>query len=816
MSLKAYNEKRHFDNTPEPKGSKEKSKDILSFVVQKHKASHLHYDFRLEIDGVLKSWAVPKGPSLDPSVKRLAMHVEDHPYSYKDFEGEIPKGNYGAGNVIIWDSGNYMPVSESENLNNEIKKEYKSGSIKFALNGKKLKGKWALFKIEREENSWLLVKEKDEYAAKNDITKEDKSVVSGRRVEEVGSKPDITRLGDLIKSTPVETPPDFLKPMLSTLIKEPFTRKDWIFEIKWDGYRAIADVRKEGVRLHSRNGNSFVRKYPKVINALNQLKFEAVLDGEVVVVDEKGKPDFQALQNYSEKTTGSLVYYIFDLLYLEKHNLMELPLYKRKEILAKIITENDVLKISSHIEEKGEDFFKISKREGLEGIIAKRKDSEYLSGARGRDWLKIKTHSRQEAVIGGFTEPKGGRKLFGALVLGVYKNDKLTYIGHTGGGFNDESIKKVYEKLVALKIDKSPFADDPKTNTPVTWVKPDLVCEVSFSNWTEGGHMRQPIFEGLREDKEPKEVKIEIPRDESKQFSKKQEKEKMEDVTVSNLDKVFWPKEGYTKGDLLNYYKEISEVLLPYLKDRPEVLRRYPNGIDGESFFQKDIKHKLPTFTRTAKVYSESEDKEMNYLICNNLDTLLYMVNLGCVDINPWSSRVESLENPDYLIFDLDPLDVAFDKVVDAAIEIRKVLEKLEIESYPKTSGATGLHIYLPLGAKYTYEQTRQFAEIIVNLVNEKSGGFTSVERLPEKRKGKVYLDFLQNRIGQTLASAYSVRPKPNATVSTPLNWEEVNKSLSPDNFTIKNIFKRLAKNGDLWTPVLKKGINLSKALEKL
>lgn len=815
MSLKTYNEKRHFEKTPEPRGSKEKSKAILSFVVQKHKASHLHYDFRLEIDGVLKSWAVPKGPSLDPSVKRLAMHVEDHPYSYKDFEGVIPEGNYGAGNVIIWDSGNYMPVSDSANLNSEIKKQYHSGSIKFVLNGEKLKGKWALFKIEKEEKSWLLVKEKDEYAAKGDITKEDKSVVSGRRVEEVGLKPDVTRLGDLIKSTSVESPPYFIEPMLSTLVKEPFTNKDWVFEIKWDGYRAIADIRDEEVKLYSRKGNSFVSKYPKVVEALKQLKFEAVMDGEVTIIDENGKPDFQALQNYSENTSGSLIYYVFDLLYLEKHNLMDLPLYKRKEILSKIISENDAIKISSHIEEKGEDFFELAKKEGLEGIIAKRKDSKYQAGFRGRDWLKIKTHNRQETVIGGFTEPKGGRKFLGALVLGVYKNKELTYIGHTGGGFNEESIKKVYEKLVPLKTDKSPFKEEPKTNTKVTWVEPKIICEVSFSNWTEGGHMRQPIFEGLREDKNPKEVKIELPK-EDKKFSKSQDKEKMEDVTVSNLDKVFWPKEGYTKGALLEYYKEISEFLLPYLKNRPEVLRRYPNGIEGESFFQKDIKHELPEYADSTKVYSESEDKEMNYLVCNNLDTLLYMVNLGCIDINPWNSRAESLENPDYLIFDLDPHETGFDKVIDAAIEIRKVLEKLEIESYPKTSGATGIHIYLPLGAKYTYEQTRQFAEIIVNLVNEKNGSFTSVERLPEKRKGKVYLDFLQNRIGQTLASAYSVRPKPNATVSTPLKWEEVNKKLSPENFTIKNIFKRLSKTGDMWKPVIGKGINLSEALKKL
>lgn len=825
MGLKLYKQKRKFDKTPEPVGNETNHKGPLKFVVQKHHATRLHYDFRLEADGVLKSWAVPKGPSLDPSVKRLAMMVEDHPLDYRKFEGVIPSGNYGAGNVIIWDEGTYEALENPKNSDSQIQAEIKNGSIKFRLFGKKLHGTWALvkFKNTEEESAWLLIKEKDEYASTEDITVEEKSVRSGQTVDNIGHiKPKVAKknieekIEDVKDEIKKSKPPTYIKPMLSTLIDEPFDRDDFLFEIKWDGYRAIADKSKKNVNLYSRNNISFNKDYQPIVSSLEKLPFDCVLDGEIVVVDENGKPSFQSLQNWGKTEGGDLVYYVFDLLYLNGYKTMDLPLLKRKELLEQILPEIDNIKFSAHIRKTGISFYNAAKKQGLEGIIAKKMDSFYHPGIRGESWLKIKTHMRQEAIICGYTEGKGTRKHFGALILGIYNNNKLTYIGHAGGGFGETTLSNLYEKLEKITTEKCPFEEEPPTNAPVKWVKPELICEVSFAGWTEGGNMRQPIFEGLREDKNPSEVLKEEEKSEKLILEKQETPNEIIGVSISNPDKVFWPDEGITKGDLVKYYDNISEFILPYLKDRPESLRRYPNGIGEEGFFQKDIQSKLPEFTKSYKYHSDSAGKVVNYLVCDNRETLIYMVNLGCIDINPWNSRTNRIENPDYIIFDLDPEDIGFDKVVDAANEIRKILEKLDIESFPKTSGATGIHVYVPTGAKYNYDQVKSFAEVVVNVVNKKNPEYTSVLRNPSKRSGKVYLDFLQNRIGQTLASPYSVRAKPGATISTPLKWSEVNSKLSPSDFTIKNILRRLDKVGDLWKPVLGKGIDMEKSLPKL
>ncbi|HVT01723.1 MAG TPA: DNA ligase D, partial [Patescibacteria group bacterium] len=814
---KLYKQKRKFDKTPEPSGQTTHHKGQLKFVIQKHDATRLHYDFRLEADGVLKSWAVPKGPSLNPSDKRLAMMVEDHPFDYRNFEGVIPEGNYGAGNVIIWDEGTYESVSDPKNSDKEIGKEIKAGSVKFRLFGKKLHGLWALVKLKHadEENAWLLIKDRDEYASEKDITEEDKSVKSNQTVDEIGNtksaKDEIAELKDGIKKG---NPPEFIKPMLATLVDKPFDNDNFLFEIKWDGYRALADKRKNKVNLYSRNNISFNKDYESIVESVKKLPFDAVLDGEIVIVDKIGRPNFQALQNYKNTKEGNLVYYVFDILYLNGYKTMDLPLTKRKELLAQIIPNLDNIKVSTHIENDGIKFFQASKKQNLEGIIAKKKDSTYQAGVRSDSWLKIKSHARQEAIICGFTKPQGSRKHFGALILGIYKNGELTYIGHTGGGFDEASLLLVYEKLKKIEISKSPFKEIPDTNAPATWVKPELICEVSFAGWTDNNHMRQPIFEGLREDKSPKDVGIEEEKSEKELINKGPAT--FDKVKISNPNKVFWPKEKYTKGDLFKYYDEVANLILPYLKDRPESLRRYPNGITSDGFFQKDIEYKLPSFAKKFTYHSESEARDVKYLICNNRETLIYMINLGCIDINPWNSTTKNIENPDYIIIDLDPEEIGFEKVVDAAIEVRKLLEEIDIASYPKTSGATGMHIYIPTGAKYTYDQIKSFAEIIVNIINQRNPSYTSVLRLPEKRKGKVYLDFLQNRIGQTLAAPYSVRPKPGATVSTPLEWHEVNKKLLPTDFTIKNMMKRVDKVGDLWKPVLGEGIDIKKTLKNL
>ncbi len=621
--------------------------------------------------------------------------------------------------------------------------------------------------------------------------------------------------------------PHLVKPMLATLVDESFDDPNWLFEVKWDGFRAIAEIKKRKVELYSRNLLTFNKLFAPIVKTLQTFSFDAILDGEVVVLDKAGKSFFQLLQNYQNTGEGNLTYYVFDILYLNGHSLINLPLLERKQILKSILPKTKNIKYSDHVLEKGKTFYDIARRQNLEGIIAKYKTSIYQLGRRTRDWLKIKLHMQQEAVIAGFTQPRGSRKKFGALVLGVYKNDELVYIGHTGGGFNEQSLKQVYTQLKPLVQKQSPFIKVPKTNAPVTWVEPKLICEVIFSEWTTDGHMRHPIFIGLRPDKKPKEVIKELPMEKGAsnqktvmKFTEPKKNTELKigkrDVNVTHLSKVFWPKEKYTKGDVIEYYRKVSRFMLPYLKDRPESLNRHPNGAEGKSFFQKDVGNMPPKWVKTHKVFSESNDEYLNYLVCQDEPTLIYMANLGCIEINPWNSRIGSLDKPDYLIVDLDPEDISFDKVVETAQVTHEILDKLKVPNYCKTSGATGLHIYVPLGAKYSYDQAKQFTQLVVTMVNKRLPKITSLERSPAKRQKRVYLDYLQNRRGQTLAAAYSIRPKPGATVSTPLEWKEVKKGLTPKAFTIKTIFDRLDKKGDLWKPVLGKGVDLAKVLKQI
>ena len=897
MSLKEYKAKRNFKNTPEPKGKEAKANGELKFVIQKHDASHLHYDFRLEIEGALKSWAIPKGPSTDPSVKRLAMQVEDHPMEYGHFEGIIPEGNYGAGTVMIWDEGTYHAIDTQGREADEkaLAAMWHRGSLKFVLNGKKLKGEFALVKTKAQkgrDNQWLLIKHRDDYASDDDITTKDKSVVTNRSLEQIANQSvsgdsvwhsgshnhNSTNDIDLSEADKGKIPHE-VKPMLATLIGEPFNSKDWIFEIKWDGYRAIAECNYNKINLYSRNNISFNDTFSTISETLKTFGLDAVLDGEIVVLDDNGRSQFTLIQNYKRTGKGNIVYYVFDVLYYNGHDLTGLPLLERKEILKKIIPDSPLVKYNGHIAEKGKKFFEEAKKLQIEGIIGKKGDSIYSTGTRSKNWVKIKILQEQEAVIAGYTEPRGGRKNLGALVLGVYSNGKLEYIGHTGGGFNETSLQETYSNLKLLQTNKSPFTDEPKTNMPVHWVKPELVCEVKFQEWTEDGHMRQPIFLGIREDKKPKEVirelinKIDLEREgnnekakikiresssqnettkrvergektKSRESIKKDQPlaykkpkadsftnttielpEDKEEIVVkvdsktlkfTNLNKLLWPEEQLSKRELIKYYDKITPYLLPYLKDRPESLRRSPNGIDKPSFFQKDMPDSTPAWVVTKKIYSESNDANVNYMICNDKATLLYMANLGCIELNPWNSRLQSLESPDYVVIDLDPQDIPFEKVIETALAVKEVLERAGAEGYCKTSGSRGLHIYIPLGAKYDYDQAKEFAYLIVQLVHQQLPDVTSLERSPAKRKNKIYLDYLQNRKGQTLAAPYCLRPKPGATVSTPLLWDEVKKSLHPSQFTITTIFKRLENLGDVFTPVLGKGIDIQKAIKNL
>ncbi len=875
MTLETYRKKRNFKKTPEPAPEDNgpataETSQPLRFVVQKHAASHLHYDFRLEIDGALKSWAVPKGPSLDPADKRLAMMVEDHPLDYRTFEGIIPEGNYGAGTVMVWDEGTYTALGattreESERL---LREQLGKGSLKIVLRGQKLKGAFALSQMRggREENAWLLVKKQDDFATPQDVLLWDRSVLTGRNMDEIAaareaewrsnrdapratepfaeppsgdthavtrSAPpppgradlDLARI-DLTGAVPAALPHE-VKPMLATLIDEPFDRAGWLFEIKWDGYRAVAELSDGQVLLYSRNMLSFNDRYEAIIRDLHKLKYDAVIDGEVVVLDESGRPQFKLLQNWLKDGAGTLVYYVFDIIYLQGYDLCSLPLLRRKAVLKAILPDLPHVRWSDYIEHHGRALYDSARQHDLEGVIAKDGSSPYRAGDRTADWLKVKTHLQQSAVICGFTEPRGGRKDLGALILGVYEETperELVYIGHTGGGFTEAELAHVKERLKPYVVPHSPFKVIPPTNAPPTWTRPELVCDVRFAEWSKDGMMRQPIFIGLRDDIEPASVCRELPvplvKAVKRRYRRKEERPEEvaidgRTITITNPDKLYWPDEGLTKRDLISYYRGIAPLILPYLMDRPESLHRFPNGITGESFFQKDVRGQIPGWVETITLGEEDGDPE-EYLLCQDEATLVLMASMGCIEVNPWNSRRQHLDNPDYLVIDLDPLDIAFAEVIRAAQEVHRVFDAAEMPNYVKTSGATGLHIYVPLAAKYTYDQVREFGRLVAYLVNDRLPQTTSVERSPEKRKGKIYLDFLQNHRGQTMATVYSLRPRPGAPVATPLLWEEVTPGMTPGQFNIRSLPERLAKHGDLFKPVLGEGIDLAASLQRL
>lgn len=816
MPLSDYHAKRDFNQTPEPTGGQ--GSGPLRFVVQKHDASHLHYDFRLEMGGILKSWAVPKGPSLNPGDKRLAMMTEDHPYDYRTFEGVIPKGNYGAGSVIIWDEGTYEPLAWDEKTGRTLelsreeqdrhaKQAVHAGHLTFILHGEKLNGEFALIRMHHadEDNAWLLVKaDKDRFVTDTDITRQAESVVTGRTVEEVAAGAPETKLAVDLHGTPLVSLPKDLSPMLATLSEQPFDDPDWLYEIKWDGYRILAHIAPDGIRLMSRNGQDYTKRFKAAADELHGLRLPAVIDGEMCVVDENGKPSFQALQNFMRTGRGGhLMYYAFDLLYLDGHDLTHLALSDRKDLLRRALPQGSHLKYSDHVAGQGMALLESVRTQGLEGLIAKRADSPYQPGKRSHDWLKLKTHRRQEAVIIGFTKGRGGRQHFGALVLGVYdKSGRLVYAGHTGSGFGDDQLAAIGQRLHQLETPDSPIQPAPKTNEPATWVKPELVAEIEFTEWTEDGSMRHPIFMGLRDDKPATAVT-------------KEEVMTEPTVQITHPDKVYFPDDGITKQQVVDYYRSAATVMLPYLKDRPESLNRFPNGIGGESFYHKDLEDH-PTWAKTVTVHSESAGKDIHYLLCNDEPTLIYMANLGCIDVNPWNSRTAHLDKPDWCVIDLDPEAVDFEAVVQTSQTVHEVLDGLDVPSYPKTSGATGIHIYIPMGARYGYEQVKLFAQLVAQLVHDKLPDLTSLERSPAKRQGKVYLDYLQNRHGQTLAAAYSVRPKPGATVSMPLAWDEVTRKLTPRQFTIFNAHERFGRDAELWRPVMGEGIDLPAVLGRI
>jgi len=848
MGLKEYEKKRNFKKTPEPTGGKGSDKKLV-FVVQRHHASHLHYDFRLELDGVLKSWAVPKGPSMNPGDKRLAMMVEDHPYDYRTFEGLIPQGEYGGGVVIIWDEGTYESLAESrEDDVKTLHEGLKSGNLKFRMHGNILKGEFALVKLHSDEKSWLLIKHRDEYAIddkfdseafvpdnikkllnnkgdkvsklpRHESTAEIAHEIMGDE-EQTDDQPDVTESDDADdnEDSASEHHSKEYTPMMAKLEAKLFEADDWIYERKLDGYRAIGYTGKKA-KLISRNGIDFGNKYEQVLDDLKKIKTEAVLDGELVLEDNEGNSRFQDIQNYaSNKSKLTLKYYVFDLLNLNGHDIRNLELVKRKELLKAFVEqlpEDTSIFYNDHVVGKGQKLMDEAKQKGWEGIVGKDIHSTYESGRRSERWLKFKLQNSQEAIICGFSEPQGGRHHFGSLILGMNEGDHIRYIGNCGTGFNDVTLKEVYEKLKPLITDTKPFKEKPHQRSKITWVKPELICEVYYSEWTGEKHLRHPVFKGLRMDKDVKNVIMEtpekqLPDEEALTYGNVKFK-------ISHLNKVFWKQEGITKGELIHYYRDMSSYILPYLKDKPLSMRRQPNGIDDPGFFHKDVgESHLPSWIKTKAIYSESNNKDINFIIANDEATLLYVVNLGSIEINPWLSSYKTPENPDFVVIDIDPHDVPFTQAVEAALVTKDVFDQMELDVYVKTSGSKGLHIYCYLGGQYDYDFVKMFAEYVAHLVHSQLPQTTSIERSPAKRPNKVYIDFLQNRRGQTIAAPYSVRPKPGATVSTPLYWDEVNNKLKLSDHTIYTIRERVKSIEDPWKNLTTQKADLKKALEKL
>lgn len=848
--LEEYKKKRDFKQTDEPEGKPRKSSSKLQFVVQRHAASHLHYDLRLEMEGVLKSWAIPKGPSLNPSDKRLAMMTEDHPFEYKDFEGSIPEGNYGAGEMEIWDSGTYEPLEKIKGKSNDLvlRAELHKGSIKFILKGKKLKGEFALVKIKNSEkgNEWLLIKHKDDFSTTENYDAEEQTASNSKVTEYLNKKKSYKKdkSQQTAKAYRNYAPAlsgekklkKFIVPMLCKSTNEPFDGKDWAFEIKWDGYRAIADLRDEP-QLYSRNGLDFSQKFKKVLNQLKLQDFPMVIDGELVAYDSSGKPSFQLLQQIGDKQNLTVVFQVFDILWLNGHSTQKLEYLQRKELLKDALKESDFIKYHDHVLEKGKDFFRLVENMGLEGMIAKKIESSYGEGVRSSEWLKIKTQQTEEAIIVGFTEPKGSRKKFGSLILGKYNDEgELVFAGQAGSGFSDKTLKDIYEKLEPLIVEKSAFQKTPKTTAKATWVKPELVAEIKFTEVTKDGSFRHPVFLHIREDKNAEDLKLNSSKVDEKEIVEESEFVKpikrvevqreneqkikigKQEVKLTNQNKIYWPKDQLSKGDMIAYYQSVAEFILPHIKDRPQSLNRFPNGIDGMSFYQKDAADSTPDWVQTEEIFSESNEKNINYIICNDAATLAYLNNLGAIEMNVWTSRIPNLENPDYLVLDLDPSDNnTFEEVIDTALIVKKVLDKAKIKGYPKTSGSSGIHVYIPMGAQYSFEQVKNFGHILMQMVQKELPNLTTLERSLQKRdKNKIYLDYLQNRRGQTLASVYSLRPKNGAPVSMPLEWKEVKPGLKPTDWNIENALARMKKKGDLFLPTLKKGIDMLKAIEKL
>lgn len=809
----------------------------MRFVVQKHAARRLHYDFRLELDGVLKSWAVPKGPSVDPRVSALAVHVEDHPLEYATFEGIIPAGQYGGGTVMVWDQGTWEPEGDPRS-------GYRKGKLKFRLHGTKLKGRWVLVEMHgdagEEGKNWLLKKVKDAHArtsASFDVLQQSQSATSGRSLEDIASEPQevwnsnkgVTKRRSDKKSSgsrhlpdPADckqavkaAPPEQLTPQLPMLVTNPPEGEQWLHELKFDGYRILSHLERKAVRLCTRRGNDWTDRFPKVASALAGLDMkETILDGEVVVLARDGTSDFQALQNLMRRgRTGDIVYFVFDIPFYQGYDLTRVPLVERKALLAAVcngLSDGGVVRYSDHISGRGSDVASRACRESLEGIVSKRADSGYQQ-RRSRSWVKYKCLKRQEFVVGGWTDPGGAREAFGSLLVGYYEDSRLVYSGRVGTGFNQQSLRDLKRELDRLAAKRTPFSNPPGSRG-VHWVDPELVVEVQFTEWTEDGILRHPSFLGLREDKEPADVARETPKQQGgkkppgKQASFRQSRTDRRGTSVvagvrlTNAERVIYPEQGTTKGDLANYYEAVAEWILPHIVDRPLTLVRCPQGRTHQCFYQKHVTETLPAPVVGISV-TEDRGKESEYVAVKELPGLITLVQFGVLEIHPWGSRRDKLDRPDRLVFDLDPGEgVPWRSVAAAAVELRERLIQLGLESFLRCTGGKGLHVVAPIARRTGWDELKSFAKSLAYAMTHDAPKKYVATSTKSRRTGRIYVDYLRNSRGATAVASYSSRARAGAPVAVPLRWNELEGLAAGDTYNIRSVPTRLSSlRSDPW-----------------
>ena len=886
-NLTEYSAKRSFSATPEPTAQlRTASSGPLLFVVQQHSARHMHYDLRLECDGVLKSWAVPKGLSLDPNEKRFAAQTEDHPYEYASFEGVIPPGQYGAGEMIVWDCGVYSPDEGQEHwfhdraqAEQRIRDGIEQGKLSFLLRGEKLKGSFALVRMKDRKN-WLVIKHKDRFVSQADVTEQNRSVLSGASVEDLKSVP-AHRIATarLVAAGEAEAMPATLAPMQAELCDAAFNHADWMWEPKLDGYRVLAFVEGESVKLRSRRGLDLAADFPKVCEELRKQAVDSlILDGEIVAFDADGNPSFNAMQNRAAQTERA-VFYCFDLLHFAGINLRSAPYHDRRRHLAQCLLPSPLVQLV-HALDDGVALHAAAVASGFEGVMGKRRNSRYEAGRRSGSWLKVKSTNSAEFVIGGYTKGKGSRSPMGALLVGYWDGDKLVYASHVGSGFNEETLPLVQARLEPLRTTTRPFVEKPDLHSPTVWVKPEVVAEVKFQSWTDDGSLRAPVFLRLRDDIDPKTIRrtiaAETRRASAVPAAKPNSASAIDDILLqleskktsftlaagthqiklTHLDRVYWPADAtlnqpaLTKRDLLRYFAQVSPLILPHLADRPLTMIRMPDGIHGQRFFQKHWEQERPDFTETITVFSGHKDESHDYLLCNNVQTLLWLAQSGTLEFHVWHSRakhgsdatvkstdyatsLESLEGsvlnyPDYVVFDIDPYiysgkeaagdepelnTVAFEKGKEVAFWLRELLHTMSLEPIVKTSGKTGLHVFVPIKRTIDFDAAREISELVGRHLMRQHPKDITMEWSVPKRTGKIFMDYNMNVRGKTLNVAYSPRGASGAPISMPLTWDEL-AAAHPLDFRITNLGERLAK-GDRWRDALKAKQSLERAVKR-